>query len=129
MPALEVLWAIVDEAHAHGRIVSAHLSGPAGAALALEAGIDEWAHVPCDPLPHDVVARAAAAGVRVVSTLDTQSHCTGVADNARQLVEAGIQLLYGTDLAHTDVPWRIDAQELLLMLHAAHGALKPLDVL
>jgi len=82
-----------------------------------------------DPIPHDLVARAAAAGVRVVSTLDTQSHCTGVANNARQLVEAGILLLYGTDLAHTDVPWGIDAQELLLMLHAAHGALTPLDVL
>ena len=129
IPSLEVLRAIVDEAHTNGLIVSCHLSGPEGATLALEAGIDEWAHVPCDPIPHDLVARAAAAGVRVVSTLDTQSHCTGVANNARQLVEAGILLLYGTDLAHTDVPWGIDAQELLLMLHAAHEALTPLDVL
>jgi imidazolonepropionase-like amidohydrolase len=103
--------------------------GPEGATLALDAGIDEWAHVPCDPISDDLVARAAAAGVRVVSTLDTLSHTTGVAHNARRLVEAGIRLLYGTDLAHTDVPWGIDAQELQLMLHAAHGALTPLDVL
>jgi Amidohydrolase family len=129
IPSLEVVRAIVEAAHAHGRIVSAHLSGPQGARLALEAGVDEWAHVPCDPISPELAARAAAAGVRVVSTLDTQSHCTGLADNASQLVQAGIRLLYGTDLAHTDVPWGINAQELQLMLHAGHGALTPLEVL
>jgi imidazolonepropionase-like amidohydrolase len=129
IPSLEVVRAIVEEAHAHGRIVSVHLSGPEGAARALDAGVDEWAHVPCDPISPELVARAAAAGVRVVSTLDTLSHCTGVADNASQLVQAGIRLLYGTDLGHTDVPWGIDAQELQLMLHAGRGALTPLEVL
>jgi cytosine/adenosine deaminase-related metal-dependent hydrolase len=129
IPSLEVMRAIVEEAHAHGRIVSVHLSGQEGARLALDAGVDEWAHVPCDPISPELVARAAAAGVRVVSTLDTLSHCTGVADNASQLVQAGIRPLYGTDLAHPDVPWGIDAQELLLMLNAGHGALTPLEVL
>ena len=129
MPPLAVVQAIVGEAHAHGLIVAAHLSGPEGAALALDAGVDEWAHVPCDPLPPSLIARAAAAGVRVVSTLDTLSHCTGVAGNARQLAEAGIELLYGTDLAHTDVPWGIDAQELALMVGTANGVRTPLQVL
>jgi imidazolonepropionase-like amidohydrolase len=129
MPPLEVVQAIVGEAHAHGLIVAAHLSGPEGAALALDAGVDEWAHVPCDPLPPHLVASAAAAAVRVVSTLDTLSHCTGVAGNARQLAEAGIELLYGTDLAHTDVPWGIDAQELALMVGTANGVRTPLQVL
>jgi imidazolonepropionase-like amidohydrolase len=129
IPSLEVVRAIVEAAHAHGRIVAVHLSGPEGAELALEAGVDEWAHVPCEPISPELVARAAAAGVRVVSTLDTQSHCMGVADNASRLVQAGIRLLYGTDLGHTDVPWGINAQELQLMLQAAHGALTPLEVL
>jgi imidazolonepropionase-like amidohydrolase len=129
IPSLEVVRAIVEEAHAHGRIVSVHLSGPEGAARALDAGVDEWAHVPCEPISPKLVAHAAAAGVQVLSTLDTQSHCTGVADNASQLVQAGIRLLYGTDLGHPDVPWGIDAQELQLMLNAARGALTPLEVL
>jgi imidazolonepropionase-like amidohydrolase len=122
--------AIVDEAHAAGRIVSAHLSGTSGAVLALDAGVDEWAHVPCDPLPDDVIARVVADGVQVVGTLDTQSHCAGVMLNARRLVEAGVRLLYGTDLAHSEIPWGIDAHELHLMLHSAgHGAVSALDVL
>jgi len=129
IPSLEVVRAIVEEAHAHGRIAAAHLSGPEGAQLALDAGVDEWAHVPCDPISPELIASAAAAGVRVVSTLDTLSHCTGVAGNASQLIAAGIRLLYGTDLAHPDVPWGIDAQELQLMLHAGQGALTPQEVL
>jgi len=126
---LEVARAIVGEAHAHGLIVSVHLSGPKGATLALDAGADEWAHVPCDPIPRELAARAAAAGVRVLSTLDTLSHCPGVAANAIQLAEAGVQLLYGTDLAHPDVPWGINAHELMLMADTAYRTRPPLEVL
>ncbi len=126
---LEVARAIVGEAHAHGLIVSVHLSGPDGAALALDAGADEWAHVPCDPIPRELAVRAAAAGVRVVSTLDTLSHCAGVMANAAALAEAGVTLLYGTDLAHPDAPWGINAHELMLMAHTAYRTSAPLDVL
>src|SRR5579872_916899 len=126
---LEVARAIVGEAHARGLIVSVHLSGPEGVALALEAGVDEWAHVPCDPIPRELAARAAAMGVRVLSTLDTLSHGTGVAANAAQLGEAGVTVLYGTDLAHPDVPWGINAHELMLMAHTAYRTRTPLDVL
>ena len=126
---VEVARAIVGAAHAHGLIVSVHLSGPAGAALALDAGADEWAHVPCDPIPRELAIRAAAAGVRVLSTLDTLSHCPAVAANAVLLAEAGISLLYGTDLAHPDVPWGINAHELMLMAHTGYRNRPPLEVL
>lgn len=75
--------------------------------------------MPCDPIPRELAARAAAAGVRVLSTLDTLSHCAGVAANAVQLAEVGVPLLYGTDLAHPDVTWGINAHELMLLAHTA----------
>jgi imidazolonepropionase-like amidohydrolase len=67
--------------------------------------------------------------VRVVSTLDTLSHCPGTAANAALLAEAGISLLYGTDLAHPDVPWGINAHELMLMAHTGYRNRPPLEVL
>jgi imidazolonepropionase-like amidohydrolase len=127
--SLDVVRAIVDEAHRSGLVVAAHLSGPEGVELALDAGVDEWAHVPCDPIPSDLVVRAARADIKVVATLDTQSHGAGVMDNAQQLIEAGVRPLYGTDLAHPEIPWGIDTQELAFMLQIAHGGLTPMDVL
>lgn len=129
MLPVETVSAIVAEAHAVGLTVAAHLSGPTGAEIALAAGVDEWAHVPADPLSDELIETAAAAGVRVIGTLDTQSRTSGAIPNAVRMAAAGIRLLYGTDLAHPDVPWGIDAFELQLMLHTAHGALTPADVL
>jgi imidazolonepropionase-like amidohydrolase len=86
--------AIVTAARAHGLLVTVHLSGPAGAEIALEAGVDEWAYVPCDVLPDELIERAATAGVRIVGTLATQSRTPGVFANAARLAEAGIRLLY-----------------------------------
>ncbi|NUR57087.1 MAG: amidohydrolase family protein [Catenulispora sp.] len=129
LPSVETVTAIVDEAHSLGLTVAAHLSGPTGVEIALAAGVDEWAHVPCEPLTDGLIEKAASAGVRVIGTLDTQSRTSGVFPNAVRMAEAGIRLLYGTDLAHPDVPWGIDAFELQLMLHAARGALTPADVL
>jgi imidazolonepropionase-like amidohydrolase len=39
--------------------------------------------------------------------------------NARKLAKAGVALLYGAEIAHTDIPWGIDAQELHLMHQVA----------
>lgn len=127
--APDVLQAIVREAHARDRKVSAHLSNAAGARLALDAGVDEWAHMPCEALPEDMIARAVAAGVRIVGTLDTLSACSGVLANTGEFVARGGMLLYGTDMAHTELPWGINARELELMLHASRGKLSAEAVL
>ncbi|NMG75742.1 amidohydrolase family protein [Aromatoleum diolicum] len=121
--APDVLKAIVREAHARGRKVSAHLSNATGARLALDAAVDEWAHMPCEALPEDIIARAVDAGVRIVGALDTLSPCSGVLVNTREFVARGGTLLYGTDMAHTELPWGINARELELMMHASHGKL------
>jgi imidazolonepropionase-like amidohydrolase len=114
----EIASAIVVEAHRLGKIVTVHIGENKGAAIALKAGVDEWAHVPCLEIDDDLIAQAARQKVRVVTTLDTMSHCPGTFTNARKLAKAGVSLLYGAEIAHVDIPWGIDAQELQLMHHA-----------
>lgn len=122
-----VLAAIVDEAHQLGRRVAAHLAESKGAQLALDAGIDEWAHAPCDTLPDAQLQRAVAQQVRIVSTIDTLSKCPGVSSNVRRLAELGAAFLYGAEIAHPDIPWGIDGQELLYLQHLA--GMTPSDVI
>ena len=119
MSSLETVSAIVDEAHRLGKLVTAHLGENQGAALALAAGVDEWAHVPCAEVDDDLLRRPYRQKVKVVTTLDTMSHCSGVSSNAARLAKLGATFLYGAEIAHTDVPWGIDAQELQLMRHLA----------
>jgi imidazolonepropionase-like amidohydrolase len=129
MPLLSVaiVKAIVDEAHQHNRKVTAHLAERKGVKIALEAGVDEWAHTPCDAIPEALLKKAVAQKVKIVSTLDTLSKCSGVAQNAHTWAALGGEFLYGAELAHPDIPWGIDAQELNLMMHL--GKLSPLEVL
>lgn len=125
--SLETVSAIVDEAHRLGRIVTAHLGEAQGARLALAAGVDEWAHAPCAELDDELLRGAVQRKVRIVTTLDTLSHCPGVASNVGRLARLGASFLYGAEIAHDDIPWGIDAQELRLMHHLA--GMSALDVL
>jgi imidazolonepropionase-like amidohydrolase len=119
MASREIVSAIVAEAHRLGKIVTAHIGESSGAAIALAAGVDEWAHVPCLEIDDALIAKAAQQEVKVVTTIDTMSHCPGVIANAKKLAKAGVSLLYGAEIAHADIPWGIDAQELQLMHHVA----------
>jgi len=119
--------AIVDEAHKLNRKVSAHLAEERGANIALNAGIDEWAHSPCQQLPEAQLKQAVAQQVTIVSTIDTLAKCPGVISNVRRLAAMGAEFLYGAEIAHPDIPWGIDAQELMYLEHAA--GMPPLEVL
>ena len=114
-----IVRAIVDEAHKHDRKVTAHISEAKGAKIAVDAGIDEWAHVPCDMIPDALLKKAAAQQVKIVTTLDTLSKCSGVTHNAEAWAALGGEFLYGAEIAHPDIPWGIDAQELMYMMHKA----------
>lgn len=122
-----VMKAIVDEAHQLGRNVSAHLAEEKGAQIALNAGIAEWAHTPCEELPDAQIKQAVAQRVKIVSTIDTLSKCPGLASNVKRLSALGGEFLYGAEIAHPDIPWGIDGQELLYLQHLAGMA--PLEVL
>jgi imidazolonepropionase-like amidohydrolase len=108
--------AIVDEAHAHGLKVTAHLDDAAGVRRALRAGVDEWAHMPCLEVPGSLLEQAVAMGVSVVATLHVSADdCSGALANATAFVEAGGTLLYGSDLGNAGIPFGIDVKELDLM--------------
>lgn len=122
-----IVKAVVDEAHKQGRKVTAHLGEAKGAKIAIDAGIDEWAHLPCAVIPEALLKRAVAQNVKMITTLDTLSKCPGVVHNARTLAALGGEFLYGAEIAHPDIPWGIDAQELMTMMHVAN--MQPIEVL
>lgn len=104
--------AIVDQAHnVHHVKVTAYFGDEEGAQRVLAAGVDEWAHMPCDRLSPAVIAAAGAKKIAIDGTIDTEVQCSGVHDNAADLVNAGARLFYATDMGHPDIPHGIDAQE------------------
>ncbi|MGZ5051959.1 MAG: amidohydrolase family protein [Methylobacter sp.] len=127
MLPVDIVKAIVDEAHKRGRKVTAHIGEEEGARIALAAGVDEWAHVPCAPIPKALLQQAAQQKVVVVTTLDAQAKCPGAAGNVRELAELGVELLYGAEIAHPDIPWGIDAEELIDIIQTT--GMEPVEAL
>ena len=131
----EVLNAIVTAAHARGLPVIAHAGEQEGFDLAVAAGVDEFAHLPCAEISQESMFAAVAAGIRFQTTSDTLSSCQGIAANMHSilhaehhLIEAGVlteevAVIYASEVGHNDVPWGINAQELInnLLNFAGHN--------
>jgi imidazolonepropionase-like amidohydrolase len=113
---------LVRAAHQLGMRVWAHVETPADFAVALDAGVDAFAHVPgygaADTpdsllaslvLPDSLVRRAGAQRVQMTATaalgvagagVDTarvRRHAAVVQRNVRALAQAGVQFLVGSD--------------------------------
>ena len=71
VPSTALLRAVVEAAHGAGLKVVAHALTVEAVGRVLDAGVDELAHTPVEPLPEALVDRVAAAGIPVVSTLQT----------------------------------------------------------
>jgi imidazolonepropionase-like amidohydrolase len=119
--SLEEVQAIVAEAHAHHRIVTAHVLEGKGLDLALAGGVDELAHMPCSGVSEDQLKTLSARRIPVVGTIHInrlffRSQCPDALTNAQKFVQAGGNLLYGTDIP--GVVATLDVTELGLMQQA-----------
>ncbi len=126
VPEPAVLRAVVDAAHDAGLPVTAHALTVAMVRRALDAGVNELAHTPVERLPPVVVERMAAAGVPVVSTLQcffSGGAGAGAAANAALLHQAGVELIYGTDLGNAGTAPGADPRELDRLAGAGLGRL------
>lgn len=112
----QIVTAIVEQAHKLNRKVTAHIGEVRGAKIAINAGVDEWAHIPCDIIPENILKNAVEQKVKIVTTIDTLSKCSGIFHNTRVLTSLGADFLYGAEIAHPDIPWGINTQELLYIM-------------
>lgn len=94
--------AIVDEAHARGRPVYAHLTGPEELRVAAEAGVDVDAHAPVTPALDDALLVAVRANMTMITTIgcwmaERDGYSQVAAANAARYYQLGGRLAIGTD--------------------------------
>lgn len=119
---LDTLRAIVGAAHGHGLKVTGHVHGLAELDKALDAGMDELAHMLMsnESIPRATIDRMVTTGMVVVPTL---SVFTGIAAataiaNLAAFRAAGGRIVYGTDLGNAGPRPGIDPTEVAAMAAA-----------
>jgi imidazolonepropionase-like amidohydrolase len=126
VPEPSVARAVVEAAHASGLSVVAHALRSEMVGRAVDAGVDELAHTPIERLSDTLVERIAAAGISVVSTLQTFfSRGLGrtAGANAADLHRAGVVLRYGTDFGAEGTIAGVDPRELDRLADTGMGRL------
>lgn len=123
----EIVQAIVNRAHALDKRVIAHVGENTGFERALITGVDELAHMPCSEIREDLLQKAVDQGVTFITTIDTLSSCVdtnthkGIHSNTMSLASKGAKFIYGSEVAHDNVPWGINGEEMHMMLHLTSG--------
>jgi imidazolonepropionase-like amidohydrolase len=93
--SLETAKAIVDTAHARGIPVTVHVTRLRDLIKALDAGVDNIAHMIREPAPDAVIQRMVEAGVTWVPTLEPfEGRDSG---NLRRFIDAGGVVAMGND--------------------------------
>ncbi len=121
----ELLGAIVERAHSLELKVTGHVHGLGELVKALDAGMDELAHMLLsgEPIPGEIIARMVEAGMGVVPTLSCffgRRRLRAIANLAR-LREAGGRAIYGTDLGNQGPRPGIDRREVNAMHKAGYS--------
>jgi imidazolonepropionase-like amidohydrolase len=94
--------AIVAATHERGRRVTVHVTRAWALREAVEAGADEAAHMPYDPIPEDLVRRMVDERFVIVPTLtvlEAYGALPGTSANLRRFVAAGGEVAMGNDYA------------------------------
>jgi imidazolonepropionase-like amidohydrolase len=124
----EIVDAIVIKAHSLDKRVIVHVGEEVGFQRAVEAGVDEFAHIPCASIPEPLMHDAVAKGITFVSTIDTLGSCAGIHENTHLLANileqnpgTGSEIIYGSEIGHDNVPWGINGEELHMILHLTSG--------
>ncbi|HVE92871.1 MAG TPA: amidohydrolase family protein [Actinomycetota bacterium] len=121
VPDTSTLSAAVSQAHSIGLRVAAHALDASSVRKALDAGADLLAHMPVDELPDDVISELARRGTTIISTVRAFGAAPETMANLRRLVEAGVPVVYGTDLGNGPIRPGIDVLELQLLAEALGG--------
>ncbi len=126
--SFEIVKAIVEKAHTLNKRVLAHVSEDVGVEMALDAGVDEWAHIPCAEIRDDLLHRAVEQNVTFITTIDSLSSCAGIHANTHKLAHViantentKSKFVYGSEIGHDNVPWGINAEEMRQMLKLTSG--------
>jgi imidazolonepropionase-like amidohydrolase len=110
------LEAIVEAAHERGLRVTGHVYGLSELHKALDAGMDELAHMLMspEPIPAATVSRMVSQSMTIVPTLSCffGNEQTIAIENLRAFVTAGGKYVYGTDLGNEGPRPGIDPREL-----------------
>lgn len=119
---LSTLTAIVEAAHRLDLKVTGHVGGVDELIKALDAGVDELAHMlmTAESIPDEVITRMVAHDMVVVPTLSIFSgRALELAiDNLARFREAGGTIVYGTDLGNAGPGPGIDRLEVTRMAAA-----------
>jgi len=123
----ETLSAIVQTAHDLGLRTTGHVYGLAELEKALDAGLDELAHMLMSPksIPDGTIARMVTQGMRIVPTLSIRSGKDQkiAIGNLAKFIAAGGEVIYGTDLGNDGPEPGIDAREVAAMARAGMTSL------
>lgn len=108
LPTYEEVKAIVDAAHAKGCKVSAHISHERNLKMAIDAGVDDIAHMVVEPISKETVMQIIEKGIYWVPTLELWSYVSRdysldwidvAVENLSMFYKAGGKIALGTDFA------------------------------
>jgi imidazolonepropionase-like amidohydrolase len=119
------LHALVSAAHGRNLKVTAHIYGMDELEKAIDAGVDELAHILMSPeaIPPATIRRMVDSAMVIVPTLAVWSRGRAVAvDNLRRFLDAGGRVVYGTDLGNEGPRPGIDLLEIEGMSEAGMDA-------